>query len=431
MQIQADRTDTASPVELQLNKNGGVVGASPVVAVRDGATMNSWLDFADLTFKTGGWTTRQAALTEVSAANAPGIYVLAGGLNLEGITNLPTATDHLILEFESAPPAKGNAIDVILLTQSGVADFMSLYDHRVWIDTTGGGTAGTELGVNGTEANPVDNLADGLTIAAALGVRTIDLCGAVTLTAAFNNFRVIGSCAEPARSRVSVAGQDISDSVFTSCALDGDLGLGSAPAKFFDCIIGQLGLTTNVRGLYIRCRFGGFDPIQLRQGGATQMIQCHASAGGGTASAPAMFDFVLAGAFATFVATDFHGEIELLNMDQASDSATITMVGDQILIGPTNTDGSVKVAGVSIVNDNSGGAVDINQDSLVLQSEIGEILDWLKNRRRIDFAVGPPRQLVLFERDGVTEKFRMNLTTENGTEVLAFFAVQHERGVPV
>lgn len=62
--------------------------------------------------------------------------------------------------------------------------------------------------------------------------------------------------------------------------------------------------------------------------------------------------------------------------------------------------------------------------------EIPEILDWSKNRRRIDFVAGPPRQLVLYERDGITEKYRMDLTTTNGAEVLAFFGVQHERGVP-
>ena len=63
--------------------------------------------------------------------------------------------------------------------------------------------------------------------------------------------------------------------------------------------------------------------------------------------------------------------------------------------------------------------------------EIGESLDYAKNRRRIDFLAGPPRQLVLYERDGTTEKARMDLTTTNGAEVLAFFGVQHERGVPV
>lgn len=69
--------------------------------------------------------------------------------------------------------------------------------------------------------------------------------------------------------------------------------------------------------------------------------------------------------------------------------------------------------------------------SQAIDVEIGEALDYAKNRRRVDFLAGPPRQLVLYERDGVTEKARMDLTTTNGSEVLAFFGVQHERGVPV
>ena len=54
----------------------------------------------------------------------------------------------------------------------------------------------------------------------------------------------------------------------------------------------------------------------------------------------------------------------------------------------------------------------------------------LRNRIRVDFAAGPPRQLVVYAQDGVTELYRAELTTDNGDEVLAFFGVQHERGAP-
>ncbi len=81
--------------------------------------------------------------------------------------------------------------------------------------------------------------------------------------------------------------------------------------------------------------------------------------------------------------------------------------------------------------DTDDGRVDFFVASLGDVSVVAtEVLDWVKNRRRIDFTVSPP-QLVLYEADGEAEKFRMDLTTTNGTEVLAFFAVQHERGVPV
>ena len=65
-------TDTVVSLEAQLTN--GRTGATALVAVREANTLNSWLDFSDNTFKTLGWTTRQAAMTEVSAANAPGLY---------------------------------------------------------------------------------------------------------------------------------------------------------------------------------------------------------------------------------------------------------------------------------------------------------------------------------------------------------------------
>ncbi len=112
---QSERTESALPVDVQVNRNGGATGLTAVVAVRDGATTNQYLDFDDDTFKGLGHGTRQAALTEISAANAPGIYSLVGGLDIAAITNLSVNTNHLILEFTITGSVKAAAIDVVLL----------------------------------------------------------------------------------------------------------------------------------------------------------------------------------------------------------------------------------------------------------------------------------------------------------------------------
>ncbi len=119
----AQRSDTNVPVNLQVDKGGGVTGLTAVVAVRDGATINSYLDFNDDTFKISGWTTRQASMAEI----ADGVYALSGGLDVSAITNLPAATRHLILEFDVSGTEDGNAIDVIEL-------LVSAYDipNDVW-----------------------------------------------------------------------------------------------------------------------------------------------------------------------------------------------------------------------------------------------------------------------------------------------------------
>ena len=91
--------------------------------MRDGATADSYLDFVDDTFKTSGHTTRQAVLAEIDATDAPGVYSLAGGLDIAAITNLPAATTQLILEYKVSGTAAGNDIDVVLLREQ-------VYSHK-------------------------------------------------------------------------------------------------------------------------------------------------------------------------------------------------------------------------------------------------------------------------------------------------------------
>ncbi len=65
--IPVDTTATNVPLHLTVSKDGtgGVTGLTPTVALRDGSTLNSYLDWDDDTFKTSGWTTKYATLSEV------------------------------------------------------------------------------------------------------------------------------------------------------------------------------------------------------------------------------------------------------------------------------------------------------------------------------------------------------------------------------
>lgn len=70
------RAGDTEPIEvLALQSDGTALTGSTNLRVdirRD--SDGKFLDFADLTFKTSGWTTRQATLTEVSSSLAPGAY---------------------------------------------------------------------------------------------------------------------------------------------------------------------------------------------------------------------------------------------------------------------------------------------------------------------------------------------------------------------
>jgi hypothetical protein len=112
--MQAERTDTAVPVDLMVNRAGGVAGLTVVVAVRDGQSATSYLDFNDDTFKAAGWTTRQAAMADLGS----GLYRLAGGLDVDAITNLPGATNNLILEYDISGASPGVALETLQLVTS-------------------------------------------------------------------------------------------------------------------------------------------------------------------------------------------------------------------------------------------------------------------------------------------------------------------------
>lgn len=67
-----------SPVLLDRSGSPITGSSTIVVEIRRFGTSDRW-DFNDNTFKTSGWTTRQGALTEVSASLDPGIYERAAG----------------------------------------------------------------------------------------------------------------------------------------------------------------------------------------------------------------------------------------------------------------------------------------------------------------------------------------------------------------
>lgn len=435
--LTAERSATDVPLELLVNNNGGVTGLSAIVAIRDGDTDDSYLDFSDATFKAAGWTLRQAPMTEISAANAPGKYVRR--LDVAAITNLPAASDNLIAEYSVSGSVLGVAQDTVQLIQSfldvpadvhddalsghtgagtaGRALLMALYLGKIWIDTGAAGSPGSVLGVNGTEGNPVDNLADALLLTTALGTRTLSLSGSIELDAPMNDFTVLGSSRNNTRAIVALGGQNIDCTVFVGCAISGTM---AGKAVFDECFLNAI--VDLHAAVAVQC-FIGQTGVILAGSGSTRLVSCGSSSPV-AAGAPIAFS----GTSHSLIMKDFEGPIALTGMTNANHRALITMRGREISVD--GTDGLVTVSGIGELVDGGGGTV-IDAQGLVLQSEIAEGLDWAKNRRRIDFVAGPPRQLVLYERDGVTEMARMDLTTTNGTEVLAFFGVQHERGVPV
>lgn len=111
--ILAEKADTDLPLDLTIEKEGvgGVTGKSPTVALRKGSTTNSYLDWADNTFKIAGWTTKYASMTEIER----GHYQRA--LNLSVLGSSVKAGDVLLAEYHVNDGAGviGDAQDVIMV----------------------------------------------------------------------------------------------------------------------------------------------------------------------------------------------------------------------------------------------------------------------------------------------------------------------------
>lgn len=330
--------DGTLPLELLVTSGGvGQTGLSPVVAVRDAGTDGSYLDFADGAFKTSGWTTRQAALTEISATNAPGKYVRR--LDLTTVT-LPSG-EHLAIEYSAPGVGVSHETARLERTSARRGALMALYKGAVWIDTVNG-AAGTTLGTNGTETNPVLTLADALTLATALGVRTFRLRGTITLTASLEDWRVIGHAANTTVATVNANGQSLDRSEFTGVQINGAM---SGRARFVECLMTAV---TGLSGVLYRCRFAG-GGSSFASGGGTQMHHCvNGNAQGGTTA------FTFTGAH-NLVMVGYEGDLELAGMTLSTCYAAITMRGRRLVLGATNTDGTVRAAGMASVEDAGGG----------------------------------------------------------------------------
>jgi hypothetical protein len=67
--VEVDQSDTALPLNLTVDSNGGVTGLTPTVALRKLPSTDNYLDWADMTFKTVGWGVKYQTLNEVERGN--------------------------------------------------------------------------------------------------------------------------------------------------------------------------------------------------------------------------------------------------------------------------------------------------------------------------------------------------------------------------
>jgi len=113
--ITVEKQVTAFPLSLNLQQEGvgGISGKQPTVQVRQGSTLNSYLDFADNAFKTAGWTTKTVPMSEVGDGN----YQRPLNIALLSVQK----GDVLVAEYhvDDGGDVVGSATDLLIVTELG------------------------------------------------------------------------------------------------------------------------------------------------------------------------------------------------------------------------------------------------------------------------------------------------------------------------
>lgn len=149
------------------------------------------------------------------------------------------------------------------------------YQSTIHIDTLGGGTAGTTFPI-GTPDTPSSNVADALTIATALGIKSYTVRGAITLTVNHINWEINGF--DPDQDIVTInAGVTTTRASFYRMGIRGDLtGVMSA----VQCIFGTaVSTVTGIEGVIYDCGVNG--TFRIASGGILSSLGLYSIAIGG------------------------------------------------------------------------------------------------------------------------------------------------------
>lgn len=103
--VRENATERVQTPALKDGSLAALTGLATVLLSVQRTSDGQWLDFADSTFKAAGWTTRQQAMTEVSASLAPGEY--RHDLDLSAVTN-PAEDDTLMVRVDESSGAAKN-----------------------------------------------------------------------------------------------------------------------------------------------------------------------------------------------------------------------------------------------------------------------------------------------------------------------------------
>jgi hypothetical protein len=244
------------------------------------------------------------------------------------------------------------ATDRMLCSYALVSQSVGYQNGAIWIDTVNG-TAGTEVFVNGTADNPVDTIADALTIAASLGLHNLQIApgSSITLGADMTGYTMRGD-----KWTLALNSQTITDCYIYGALASGTYVATSNPV-FDKCNIGAVTgppLTAFSTAFASTVTFNGTGTVLLHQsmsgvaGGGAPVFDCGAAVGNLDLNFRA-----------------WSGGVDLRNFGQAgTDKMTLEGFG-QLILNANCIGGEVQLRGSFKLNDNSGGLVDVDDSANV------------------------------------------------------------------
>jgi hypothetical protein len=216
----------------------------------------------------------------------------------------------------------------------------ALYQGAVHINTFTG-VPGTEFPI-GTASDPVNNLADAITISTTLGFTRVVLTGVVTLTQAFNFWNFEGSSGLAV---VNTNGQDVGGSIFRGIGITGAITLSSpaSPVVLVGCQVLSTGLF-GFMGNIAQTVFDG--DLTLGEGDTTIFDSASNISGIFT---PTIDRNSVGGNLSV---RGWLGGLEITNFDQGA-SCSVDLQSGHVILGPTVTNGAFVIRGVGKFTDNT------------------------------------------------------------------------------
>lgn len=234
-------------------------------------------------------------------------------------------------------------VDQIFVSYSVVFQSTGYALGAVWIDTING-SPGTTPFVHGVADNPVNNIADALTIAAAIGLTNFQIASGSSITFAAT---MDGLVLEGRSWTLALDGQSCSGTHIIGATVSG-ICTGAVQPHFFDC---EIGIVTLPPSSFDRCALTG--KLTMGAAGIFHFHNCHSH------ELSAVIDFGVSVADSTAHLADYSGLIEFQNMGRSgTDIVRIEGFGKYI-IGSNCTGGTIEASGNFTETDNASGVVTV------------------------------------------------------------------------